>query len=92
MPPPGLLGESAEVTADAPGGRGDMAEKQWTRERPTMPGWYWHRCEPGGTASIMLLSGGRWYSPLIDEVKPRHLDGEWCGPLEPPAPGQGGPR
>ena len=58
----------------------------WTTEKPTMPGWYWHKgpffepmiflLDKDETGAMFLLEGGCWE---FDE-----LDGQWAGPLEPP--------
>lgn len=49
---------------------------EWTREKPTKPGFYWlrgHRME----VYIFEIKAGVIYS-LPDDV-------EWAGPIEPPA-------
>jgi len=62
---------------------------QWTREAPTVPGWYWYRC--GDTQPEVYQYTDSF--PTMDENHPR----EWSGPIpEPeestPAPGDGEPE
>ena len=64
----------------------------WTSEKPTVPGWYWHRqhdavngvrfvriCEierVGNTLFVLGLQPGRFVL--------ENASGAWAGPLEPP--------
>jgi len=65
----------------------------WTTEKPTKPGWYWHRNGRGDmwpSVILLRLVDDRLRVRLGDECWP--LDSpvifegdEWAGPLEPPA-------
>lgn len=77
------------------------AGQRWSKEKPTVPGWYWWRCwnqhgvaivhEPDpirpwhtsdrSQAVTLFNSKGRLTSTRMN----RMADGEWCGPLVPPA-------
>lgn len=55
----------------------------WTTAKPTVPGWYWWRVNPGdeeivevGEVEVYLSSG--------DRLKLDTAGGEWAGPLDPP--------
>jgi hypothetical protein len=64
----------------------------WTTEKPTKPGWYWYRKDPVD-ASMLLYCGATWdhivdFAGLNEPVafmKDHLLEGQWAGPLEPPA-------
>lgn len=68
--------------------RGD-APAAWTRERPTAPGWYWHRLT--GCAPEVVRITGTIHSPLLCWVRNSQavlvsdMDGEWSGPIPAPA-------
>ena len=59
-----------------------MPELIWTKQPPTVPGWYWWRaygaiavmevCEQDG--EMIAQNDGCWF-------KARFADGEWAGPL-----------
>ena len=59
----------------------------WTKEKPTVPGWYWRRYNSSGVLIIeivKIVSSGsklvvRDFGGVID-----FLLGEWAGPLVPP--------
>ena len=67
--------------------------KKWTRERPTVAGWYWWRKGPGYSKDMTAVS----YDENQSEWKAKFLglkgsistlpvdvcDGEWQGPLTP---------
>lgn len=65
-----------------------MTPLTWTREPPTMPGWYWYQKLPMFTkdvAQVMVHEGvlyvdwGSGFQELVEE-----MDGEWAGPVLPP--------
>ena len=66
---------------------------QWTTTTPTVPGWYWWRDTPQGSASILHLgmASREIEGPEIlctdqceEQATPDELGGEWVGPLHPP--------
>jgi hypothetical protein len=62
---------------------------KWTKEPPTVPGYYWWRDGHVGPAGVLRLAEeGRAllsFSTKSDFVcPPRMRGGEWCGPIEPP--------
>ncbi len=69
--------------------------KTWTSARPTAPGWYWWRYDYSSPYPVicrlvldedqhlMERYDGNFLHELVD-------DGEWAGPLQPPAQGEGG--
>ena len=69
-------------------GKGQAAPSlTWTKERPTMPGWYWNRRQ-GGDAEIILLTP--WLDAVVYECEGEifHLEywgGEWAGPIPEPS-------
>jgi len=65
----------------------------WTSEKPTRPGWYWYRVqvhpEHIGITQVVLIEQYRDWELLMsvigtDERLPIP-NGQWAGPLEPPA-------
>jgi hypothetical protein len=75
-------------------GKGHSADAKaqhltWTIEKPTAPGWYWHRKDEQQSQVLMQVQGvgehttavgpkGQW-DPVFS------MSGEWSGPLEPTA-------
>lgn len=76
----------------------EMVAMKWTREKPTVPGWYWYR-EPRRVGTdedpqwldpecvrVRINPGGAFAgfqgSDSEDFVADCH--GEWAGPLSPP--------
>jgi hypothetical protein len=68
-----------------------MTELVWTKDKPTVPGWYWWR--RNGDAQILEVSVGggrndrcRLWVRRGDEAAIRvdDLNGDWAGPLDPP--------
>lgn len=64
-----------------------MPNLTWTRERPTVPGWWWVRSRYGKrvTQTIMCVKAwedGRLYIYAGKPVE-RH-DAEWAGPIPQP--------
>jgi hypothetical protein len=64
---------------------------KWTTERPTQPGWYWHKTTNDRSMiflSILLVYDLENGGPLVaghEELKPvDQLGGQWAGPIEPP--------
>ena len=63
----------------------------WSDDRPTVPGWYWHK-PPGVSEPRLLLVGhGRIDTKLMADLgPPNHLvdvlrvAGQWAGPVLPP--------
>lgn len=58
----------------------------WTKEPPTVPGWYWHRMIGSQQSSTMAYVGGRegnlrCKSIWGDRYLTRFKDFEWAGPL-----------
>ncbi|WP_413935987.1 hypothetical protein [Nitrospira sp. BLG_1] len=59
----------------------------WTRERPTVPGWYWYRDMTTVPRVVSLIQDGyglvvygiEEYCNRLYEVR-----GEWAGPIPPP--------
>jgi hypothetical protein len=61
----------------------------WTREKPTKPGWYWHRLMPHTErrvlhvfklAGALVVDHTKWSAP----AKVEEYRGLWCGPIEEP--------
>lgn len=68
--------------------KSQWAEAGWTKEPPTVPGWYWYRPQPGNPAWLVELwqnAKGLMYAEADREFTPVcSMHGEWAGPLEPP--------
>lgn len=63
-----------------------MQHLKWTPEKPTKPGWYWHRGTYRDPDPIILevdeAGYFRWPDGSFDDV---HVTaGEWAGPIELP--------
>lgn len=71
---------------------------RWTKEKPTATGWYWYRgdYDPSGkeaqplvvhmdTEGKVLLLSPRAWKPFTEYPDLDVLNGEWAGPIEPPA-------
>lgn len=61
----------------------------WTKEPPTVPGWYWHRMIGSQQSSTMAYVGGRegnlrCKSIWGDRYLTRFKDFEWAGPIPRP--------
>lgn len=58
---------------------------EWTSERPTARGWYWHR--DGKIAVIVYVRGDETASMnAVSATFPiTYFKGEWCGPILPPS-------
>ena len=54
----------------------------WTSEKPTVPGWWWHLCEGLEQAIIVFVSEGLFIEQGAWHVS--ELSGSWAGPLLPP--------
>lgn len=74
-----------------------MPNLTWTRERPTVPGWYWFAFGTHDNAEIVRVRSYAIvpYGSSVLRMERLHcepqglLDGWWCGPLvEPPIPRQ----
>lgn len=63
------------------------AGQRWSTDRPVKPGWYWWRIL-AGSASIYYVKevNGEGIVEFMDDSTSldKLMDGEWCGPLEPP--------
>ena len=64
---------------------------EWTRKKPTVPGWYWHRWDPRDEPNVCqivrdLETGALMITWETLEAEPvdRHDGAEWAGPLELP--------
>jgi hypothetical protein len=67
----------------------------WTRDLPTVPGWYWHRNGPEAPVGMLCLTywqdqrgvnylmNDRW--GMVSAMQFGAPDSLWCGPLTPPA-------
>lgn len=75
------------------------APLRWTKDKPTVPGWYWWR-RPGHNPALAQVFGPNtglvfWLPDKDDErsdsigVSAAYADTEWAGPIEPPAARQG---
>ena len=53
----------------------------WTKERPTVPGWYWWK-RKFHELSIHQVSKGDYFIWV-----PKNDPGEWAGPIQPPQEG-----
>ncbi|MFO0774513.1 MAG: hypothetical protein U0172_07615 [Nitrospiraceae bacterium] len=62
------------------------ARLYWTAERPTAPGWYWHRGLGEDTDALIVLVDDAGYFQWPDGgfSEAAQTDGQWAGPLEPP--------
>ena len=68
------------------------ASQRWSKDKPKAPGWYWWRNKPIGydvqVVKVRFLHG--WGQELFvsfetgDKIPFKEINGEWCGPLEPP--------
>lgn len=64
-----------------------MARLAWTRERPTVPGWYWYRDRSIVPRVVSLTQDGYGLVAYgIEEYCNRlyEVRGEWAGPLPHP--------
>jgi hypothetical protein len=60
-------------------------QPQWTKETPTVPGWYWLKSFQG--VEVVKVHDGEvlWVDSEGGEKLERMPEGyEWCGPLTPP--------
>ncbi len=59
---------------------------QWTDQRPTVPGWYWWRIAPGHYSIIERYDKSADGLVMYGKDMHKHqlVNGEWCGPIEPP--------
>lgn len=68
-----------------------MTALRWTRERPTMPGWYWFRNEEYGTRIVFAfnLYGDHlcFAPPVFGADHDRPVECEWAGPIPEPIGG-----
>lgn len=61
----------------------------WTTEKPTKPGFYWYRLNDHDDSPVIVSVGpdtdmvGPW--PDGSDSRLSKENGEWAGPLEPPA-------
>lgn len=57
----------------------------WTREKPTVPGWYWWRPEDNGLNPIVCWVSSDGIALFINFAPSmvRDMPGEWLGPLTP---------
>lgn len=71
----------------------ELTQPKWTKEKPTVPGWYWYRYrESKNYASPVILDnnldyGLRIIRSVFPDLEGRRLDGlcgEWAGPLPEP--------
>lgn len=58
----------------------------WTKERPTVPGWYWHRMIGSKQSSTMAYVGGREDNLRCESIwgnryLTRFKGFEWAGPI-----------
>ncbi len=58
---------------------------KWTREVPTVAGWYWWREKSGAPPTTLLLEmqDGEMHCMTWEDA-PEDMGGEWYGPLEVP--------
>ncbi len=67
-----------------------LAPLTWTKEKPTKPGWYWHRTLPGYVHEPIWVgqeNGILKYWHVVEECWYELPPGEWAGPIpEPQAP------
>lgn len=64
-----------------------MPNLTWTRDRPTVPGWYWMRTQSGAFEEIVEVfrRRGDLYVSEPDDLYPLSgYAGEWAGPLPHP--------
>jgi len=59
---------------------------QWTRDPPTVPGWYWMREVAADVEIVWIDSNMMVWVQGVDDNEPvsEHAGVEWCGPLTPP--------
>lgn len=55
-----------------------MSTLNWTPDKPTVAGWYWHRASPIGVPKAVHITG---------EENPATLTGQWAGPIVGPPVG-----
>jgi hypothetical protein len=69
-----------------------MSNLNWTKKKPTKPGWYWYRGEgDGNTVNVLHYiddDGEGPYLATSDDRALNDLNGEWAGPVEPPLSGK----
>jgi hypothetical protein len=61
----------------------------WTREKPTVPGWYWWRRRVGHKAFVVYLE--EHDGAMMEYSQGRYFtleNGEWAGPLAEPKEGK----
>jgi hypothetical protein len=63
----------------------------WTDQRPSCPGWYWHKAPGIGEPKLVLVDNGRIDTKLMADLGPplhlvdvQRIPGQWAGPLDPP--------
>ena len=57
----------------------------WTREKPTMPGWYWYREDKYAWITYVYESNSGLRVSEMFEGKPVNAyAGKWAGPIEEP--------
>jgi len=63
---------------------------RWTKEKPTKPGWYWHRMpflNDAKHAVQVFLRDGKYHAILsvgIVPIGPSFEGSEWAGPISEP--------
>lgn len=63
---------------------------EWTKEKPTVEGWYWYRLGEDGEASVVLIKYGKvWAHGALGGGPIEGLQGEWSST---PIPTPGGER
>ncbi len=62
------------------------ARLRWSVEKPTSPGWYWHRGLDEDSDPLIVLVDDAVYLQWPDGgfSEAAHTDGQWAGPIEPP--------
>ncbi len=68
-----------------------MSDLKWTREKPTVPGFYWFR-DLGMNPSVVEIGADidAGHVCFVGSENCSHtaeMDCEWCGPLTPPPGG-----
>ena len=54
----------------------------WSKEKPTVPGYYWYR--NSYRLDVARITGLSAHFTTGLTVSLEHVNGEWSGPLEPP--------
>lgn len=55
---------------------------KWTKERPTVEGWYWYRDDNRAAQIVGVGKRAGFMDGKVVELD--ELSGEWAGPIPPP--------